>query len=198
MLLKTIRCKTHLPYELSFSFSPFNLFPFSPKIHMVRNWKYWLTRVLLALWGVQILWLGWHFGPEVQDIIRRIPQRDVGAAIRTEDPLYPWAQALSAVIPPDAAYVFLDNYEAGKEIEVRYFLAPRRHILMAPETPAPFLFYILHQEQASFLLIRDRTQPLGPGVQAALRSGALEPLDLPGPGRAYRVDYTRLRWGFYD
>ncbi len=165
---------------------------------MLRNWKSFLTRTLLILWGLQILWLFWHFGPEVQDIIRRIPQRDVGAAIRTEDPLYPWAKALSAVIPPDATYVFLDNYEAGKEIEVRYFLAPRRHILMAPEAPAPFLFYTLHQEQASFLLIRDRTQPLGPGVQAALRSGALEPLDLPGPGRAYRVDYTRLRWGFYD
>jgi hypothetical protein len=165
---------------------------------MLRNWKSFLIRTLLILWGLQILWLFWHFGPEVQDIIRRISQRDVGAAIRTEDPLYPWAKALSAIIPPDATYVFLDNYEAGKEIEVRYFLAPRRHILMAPEAPAAFLFYTLHQEQASFLLIRDRTQPLGPGVQAALRSGALEPVDLPGPGRAYRVDYTRLRWGFYD
>ncbi len=165
---------------------------------MLSNWKNLLTRMFLILWGLQILWLGWHFGPEVKDIVRRIPQRDVGAAIRQEDPLYPWAKALSAVIPPDATYVFLDNYEAGKEIEVRYFLAPRRHILMGPKTPAPFLFYTLHQEEASFLLIRDRTQPLGPGTQAALRSGALEPVDLPGPGRAYRVDYTRLRWGFYD
>ena len=106
----------------------------------------------------------------------------MGAAIRTEDPLYPWAKALSAVIPPDATYVFLDNYEAGKEIEVRYFLAPRRHLLMAPEAPAPFLFYTLHQEQASFLLIRDRTQPLGPGVQAALRSRSAGAAGPPGPG----------------
>ena len=165
---------------------------------MVRNWKYWLTRVLLVLWGVQILWLFWHFGPEAADLIRRTARQDVGAAIRQEDPLYPWAKSLSAVIPPAAAYVFLDDYEAGKEIEVRYFLAPRRHILLAPEAPAAFLFYTLHQDQASFLLIRERDKPLGPGVQAALRSGALEPLDLPGPGRAYRVDYTRLRWGFYD
>jgi hypothetical protein len=165
---------------------------------MVRNWQSWLTRLILLLWGLQIIWLFWHFGPEVQDLVRRIGQRDVGAAIRQEDPLYTWAKALSAVMPPDATYIFLDNYEAGKEIEVRYFLTPRRHLLMAPEAPAPFLFYTLHQEQAAFLLIRDRTQPLGPGVQAALRSGALEPLDLPGVGRAYRVDYTRLRWGFYD
>jgi len=154
--------------------------------------------VLLALWGLQIIWLFWHFGPEVQDLVRRIPQRDVGAAIRHENPLYAWARTLSAVIPPDATYIFLDNYEAGKEIEVRYFLAPRRHLLMAPEAPAPFLFYAFQQEQASFLLRRDRSQPLGPGARAAIRSGGLEPVDLPGPGRAYRVDYTRFRWGFYD
>ncbi|MCX5892857.1 MAG: hypothetical protein NTW80_07800 [Deltaproteobacteria bacterium] len=165
---------------------------------MLTNWKSYLTRTLFILWGLQILWLFWHFAPEAGDLIRRSVQWDVGAAIRRENPLYPWAQVLSAIIPPDASYVFLDNYEAGKEIEVRYFLAPRRHILLAPEAPASFLFYTLHQEQASFLLIRERDKPLGPGVQAALRSGALEPLDLPGPGLAYRVDYTRLRWGFYD
>ncbi|MCL4502553.1 MAG: hypothetical protein M1438_12005 [Deltaproteobacteria bacterium] len=165
---------------------------------MLRNWKFLLTQVILILWGLQIIWLFWHFGPEAADLVRRTARQDVGAAIRQENPLYPWAKALSAIIPPDATYLFLDNYEAGKEIEVRYFLAPRRHILMAPEAPAPFLFYALHQDRASFLLIRDRTQPLGPGVRAALRSGALEPVDLTGPGRVYRVDYTRLRWGFYD
>ncbi len=165
---------------------------------MLRIRKSLLLRTLLILWGLQIIWLFWHFAPEGQDMVRRLAQRDVGAAIRQENPLYHWAKALSAVMPPDATYVFLDNYEAGKEIEVRYFLAPRRHLLMAPETPASFLFYTLHQEQAAFLLIRQGDKPLGPGVQAALRSGALEPLDLPGLGRAYRVDYTRLRWGFYD
>lgn len=165
---------------------------------MASNWKQWLLRMLLALWGLQIIWLFYHFAPEAQDLVRRLGQQEVGAAIRREDPLYLWSRSLAALIPPDATYIFLDNYEAGKEIQVRYFLAPRRHFLMAPEAPAPFLFSALHREQAAFLLIRDRTQPLGPGTRAALRSGALEPLDLPGPGRAYRVDYTRLRWGFYD
>ncbi len=165
---------------------------------MVTNWKSRLTKIILLLWGAQILWLAWHFGPEAQDLARRIARHDVGAAIRQENPLYRWAGALSALIPPDAAYVFLDNYEAGKEIEIRYYLTPRRHILLLPEMPAPFLFHALHQEHASFLIIREGDKPLGPGVQAAIQSQAVQPVDLPGPGKVYRVDPTRFRWGFYD
>jgi hypothetical protein len=77
---------------------------------------------------------------------------------------------LQAIIPQSATYVFLDDYAAGKEIEVRYYLAPRRHILLSPEITAGFLFYALHQEQAAFLLIRESPKPPDPGVQAALHS----------------------------
>ena len=150
---------------------------------MVRNWKSWLTRVLLVALGPpnHLAFLAFRPGgpgPGPPDS----PNGTWARAIRPEDPLYPWAKALSAVIPPDATYVFLDNYEAGKEIEVRYFLAPRRHILLAPEAPAPFLFYTLHQEQASFLLIRDRDQAPGaggPGGPPVRSAGAAGP---PGPG----------------
>ncbi len=105
---------------------------------------------------------------------------------------------MQAVIPESATYVFLDDYAAGKEIEVRYYLAPRRHILLSPDLPASFLFYALNQEQAAFLLIRETQKPLGPGVQAALQSPAFQPVNLPGPGLTFRVDFSRLRWGFYD
>ena len=165
---------------------------------MVRNWKFWLIRVLLALWGLQLLWLAWHFGPEARDLVRRIAQGDVGEAIRQEDPLYRWARALSALIPPDASYVFLDNYEAGKEIEVRYYLVPRRHFLLPPDAAAPYLFYVLHQEQASFLLIREGDQPLRSGARAVIQSQVAQPVVIPGPGKVYRVDHRRLPWGFYD
>jgi hypothetical protein len=165
---------------------------------MLSNWKNILTRTLLVLWGAQIIWLAWHFGPEARDLVRRIAHGDVGAAIRQEDPLYRWSRELAALIPPDASYVFLDNYEAGKEIEVRYYLAPRRHLLLLPDSPAPFLFYALHQEQASFMLIREGAKPLGPGAQAAVRSQALQELSVTGPGKVYRVDHRRLLWGFYD
>jgi hypothetical protein len=158
----------------------------------------WLVRLILGLWGLQVLWLTWHFAPEAGDLARRLAHRDVGLAIRQEDPLYRWTTALEAVIPESATYVFLDDYTAGKEIQVRYELAPRRHLLLAPTVPASFLFYTLHQEHAAFLLIRKSPAPLGPGAQAAMHSPAFHPVDLPGPGLVFRVDASRLGWGFYD
>ena len=129
---------------------------------------------------------------------QRAARGDVGSAIRQEEPLYRWATALQAIIPKSATYVFVDDYAAGKEIEVRYYLAPRRHILWSPKVPASFLFYALHQEDAAFLLIRESQKPLGPGAQAALHSPAFQPVNLPGPGLLFRVDASCLRWGFYD
>jgi len=162
------------------------------------NWKSWVIRGTLLLWALQVIWLFFHFGPEMRDLAWRVSRGDVGSAIRQEEPLYPWVQSLAVIIPEQATYVFLDDYEAGKEIEARYFLSPRRHILLPPQVPADFLFYVLHQEKASFLIIRDRQRPLGHGAQAARSSPAFRPLDLPGPGLAFRVDPGLLGWGFYD
>lgn len=145
-----------------------------------------------------MIWLAWHFGPEARDLAVRLSQGEVGHAMRGEDPLYRWIESLAILIPSDATYVFLDNYQAGKEIEVRYFLAPRRHLLLPPQVLPSFLFYTLQQERATFLIIRDQKQPLGPGVQDALRSPAFRPVPLPGPGKVFRVDYRRLRWGLHD
>jgi len=163
-----------------------------------KTWRHWLVGLILGLWGLQILWLAWHFGPEAKDLAQRAARGDVGGAIRQAEPLYRWATALQAIIPESATYVFLDDYAAGKEIEVRYYLAPRRHILLSPDLPASFLFYALHQEDAAFLLIRESQKPLGPGGQAALHSPAFHRVNLPGPGLVFRVDASRLRWGFYD
>jgi hypothetical protein len=163
-----------------------------------KMWRLWLVGLILGLWALQVLWLIWHFGPEAADLAQRAARGDVGGAIRQEDRLYRWAAALKAIIPESATYVFLDDYAAGKEIEVRYYLAPRRHILQSPEVPASFLFYALHQERAAFLLIRESPKALGPGAQAALHSPAFQPENLPGPGLVFRVDYSLLRWGFYD
>ena len=163
-----------------------------------KTWRFWLVGLILGLWGLQVLWLIWHFGPEAGDLARRAARGNSGGAIRQEDPLYRWAAALQAIIPQSATYVFLDDYAAGKEIEVRYYLAPRRHILLSPELPAGFLFYALHQEQAAFLLLREPPKPPDPGVQAALHSPAFHRVNLPGPGMAFRVDAHLLRWGFYD
>jgi hypothetical protein len=163
-----------------------------------KTWRLWLVGLILGLWGLQVLWLIWHFGPEARDLAQRAACRSWGGAIRQEEPLYRWATALQAVIPESATYVFLDDYAAGKEIQVRYYLAPRRHILRPPELPASFLFYALHQEHAAFLLIRESQTPLGPGARAALHSPAFHRVNLPGPGLVFQVDAGRLGWGFYD
>ena len=163
-----------------------------------KTWRFWLVGLILGLWGLQVLWLIWHFGPEAADLAQRAARGDVGSAIRQEDPLYRWATALQGIIPESATYVFLDDYAAGKEIEVRYYLAPRRHVLLSPDLPASFLFFTLNQERAAFLLVRDSQKPLGPGARAALHSPAFQPVNLQGPGLTFRVDFSRLRWGFYD
>jgi hypothetical protein len=163
-----------------------------------KTWRFWLVRLFLVLWGLQILWLIWHFAPEAGHMVRMIAHRDVGVASRQDDQLYRWSQALKAIIPPQATYVFLDDYAAGKAIQVRYYLTPRRQILKPPNLPASFLFYTLRQQDASFLMLRGAPRLSDPGVQAALHCPAVQPLHLPGPGRVFRVDTRVLSWGFYD
>ena len=147
-----------------------------------KTWRFWLVGLILGLWGLQVLWLIWHFGPEAADLAQRAARGSLGNAIRQEEPLYRWATALQAVIPESATYVFLDDYAAGKEIEVRYHLAPRRHILLSPEVPASFLFYALHQEHAAFLLIRESQKPLGPGARSRPPLPRLPAGKSPGAG----------------
>ncbi len=161
------------------------------------RWKTWAVRLLLLLWAIQLLWLGWYFAPEAQDLAWRLASHRTGAAIRREDSYYRWLQILAAFIPPQATYVFLDNYEAGKEIEARYHLTPRRHVLLPPEAPPVFLFYTLRQEKASYLIIREGDQSWA-SKDAVEQSPAFQEVPVPGPGLLFRVDYARLLGRFYD
>jgi hypothetical protein len=164
----------------------------------LHNWRSLLVKGLLFIWGLQIIWLAWYFTPEVQDLAWRVSHWQVGAAIRREDPFFQWCTSLASLIPRHATYVFLDNYEAGKEIQARYVLSPRRHILLSPDVPASFLFYSLRREKASFLLIRNQEQGPAPALSAIHRCPAFQPVHLPGPGLVFRVDYRRLQGDFYD
>jgi len=162
-----------------------------------RNWRHWLFWLIAGLWTFQLIWLAWYFLPEARDLAWRVASHRTGAAVRQEDPLYPWLLTLASIIPPQATYVFLDNYEAGKEIEARYHLTPRRHVLLSPEVTPAFLFYTLHQERASFLLIREGDKSFEI-IKAVKEAPAFRPVPVPGPGLVFRVDYRRLSGGFHD
>lgn len=164
----------------------------------MKKAKVWLMREVLLLWGVQVIWLAWHFAPEVKDLARRVADQRLGDAVRREDPFYRWLQALTGLIPPGASYIFLDDYEAGKEIAARYYLVPRKHVLLPPDVPPIFLFYKVRQEKAGFIIVRDRERPPGPGLSAALSSPAFQPLAFPGPGLVLKVNYLKVRGEFYD
>lgn len=159
--------------------------------------QFWAVRLLLLLWALQLLWLAWYFAPEAQDLAWRVASGRTGALVRQEDSFYRWLQALAGVIPPQATYIFLDDYQAGKEIVARYHLLPRRHVLLPPEVPPGFLFYSLRREKASYLVIREGDLPWN-SKDAVENSPAFQPVAVPGPGLVFRVDYTRLLGGFYD
>jgi hypothetical protein len=157
----------------------------------------WPVAALILL-GLQVALLGWHLHGEVLDLSRRLIQGTWGEAVRAENPFYRWLMNLKKVIPEQATYVFLDHYELGKEIEARYHLFPRRHLLLVPESPPSLLFYTLRQYGVTHILVREGQKPPGPGLLALLESGAAEPLPVPGPGLAFRVDLRRIKGAFYD
>ncbi len=161
--------------------------------------RQWLLRLILALFVCQLGWLAWQLRGDFADLAYRTWSGTWGNAVREEDPFYRWVAELNQAIPPGITYVFLDNYEAGKEVEARYHLFPRRHLLLLPESPPSLLFYTLKQNQASYVFVRDASQPMGPGLKAALELGAAKQLlDLHGPGLVYQVDARLIRGGFYD
>lgn len=162
------------------------------------RWRLWLFRLVIGLWLLQLVWLPWFFLQEIKDVANRVTSLSGGEAVRQEDPIHRWLLPLPAIIPPEATYLFLDNYEAGQEIKARYHLYPRRHLLLSPQAPPSLFFHTLRQYGVSYVLVRDKAQPLGPGLAAALKLGAAKRLTVPGPGLVFRVDPGRLAGGFYD
>ncbi|MCL6622132.1 MAG: hypothetical protein K6T55_08535 [Syntrophobacterales bacterium] len=158
----------------------------------------WLTRLFLLLWALQGLWVLWELGPDVLDSGRRLLWGPRGAAVRLEDPFYLWILELSREIPPSGAYLFLDRYERGKEIEARYHLFPRRHVLGAPNLPPSYLFYLLRHHQAGFLVAHTAPEPLSPEVARAVATPAFSACPPSGRGLLFRVDLGRLQGDFYD
>ena len=163
-----------------------------------RSWHLRLCQVLLALWALQVLWLAWELRGEAWEAGYRLVSGRGGEAVRLEDSFYRWLTSLEQLMPPEAAYLFLDNYEAGVEIEARYHLFPRRHLLFLPSIPPTLLFHMIRAEDIRFVVERQGRSLPGPGLRAAKDLNAATFLDIPGPGLAHRLDPGRLKGGFYD
>ena len=160
--------------------------------------RHWLLRLVLVLFVLQLGWLVWQFCKDIGDMARRGWSHTWGTTVSEEDPFYRWVAELDRDVPPGVTYIFLDNYEAGKEVEARYHLYPRQHLLLLPESAPSLLFYTIRQNNVTYIFVRDAKTPPGPGLQAALNLGAVARLNLPGPGLVYRVDPKRIHGGFYD
>ncbi|MGQ9689237.1 MAG: hypothetical protein ACUVXF_10685 [Desulfobaccales bacterium] len=161
-------------------------------------WRSWVVTAVVMLWLGQILWLVWHLRGEGGDLAQRLGRGSWGEAVRLEQPLYRWILQVQRLLPPEATYFFLDNYEAGKEIEVRYHLFPRQHILVSPDTQPSRLFHLLRQHQPAYVLVRDPQLASGFGLKAAMEAGAVVPLNSPSPGLVFAVQPTLITRGFYD
>jgi hypothetical protein len=162
------------------------------------SWRQRLLGLVLILFVLQLGWLVWQFRGDLGDMARRGWSHTWGTAVREEDPFYRWVTELDRDVPPGVTYLFLDNYEAGKEVEARYHLYPRQHLLLLPESTPSLLFYTLRQNNVTYIFVRDAKLPPGPGLKAALNLGAAQRLNLPGPGLVYRVDPKLIHGGFYD
>lgn len=158
----------------------------------------WLPFIILALWLAQVGWLGWRFAPEAAELTERLFRGQIGDAMRHADPFYQGLAALADSMPPEATYVFLDRYEAGKEIEARYFLYPRRHVLLRPQASPAVLFNRLVQEKAGYLIIRRGNRAAALSYLEKPSHPAFQRLKTSPAGVLYKVQYQRLVKDFHD
>jgi hypothetical protein len=159
---------------------------------------FWPLTIILTLWLIQIVWLGWRFAPEGADLARRLIQGQIGAAVRQEQPFFQGLAELEKIIPASTTYVFLDRYEDGKEIQVRYILYPRRQVLLPPHINPSTLFDCLVREQAAYLILRKDMQPLALKFLEPDSHPVFRGVSISGLGTVYRVQHHRLVGGFYD
>jgi hypothetical protein len=157
-----------------------------------------LLYLILFLWLGQLGWLVWHFAAEAGDLVHRLVSGRVGEAIRREDAFYCWLEEIREMLPAESTYIFVDCYEAGKDIQARYFLYPRKMVALNPLATPAVLFEEIKKERAEFLVLRECNlysqwqflfQPGNPFFRALPEAGA---------GMVFMVDHRRLTGGFYD
>jgi hypothetical protein len=157
-----------------------------------------LIKVIFVLWLVQLGWLAWHFAPEAFDLTRRLAGGRTGEAIRQEDHYHRWLEELKTLLPPESTYIFVDCYEAGKDIEARYLLYPRKMVNLNPLATPTVLFEEIKKERAGYLVLRECN--LYPHWQFLFQpeNKVFQVLPETGAGMVFKVDPRQLTGGFYD
>jgi hypothetical protein len=157
-----------------------------------------LRQGILLLWLVQLGWLTWHFAPEALDLTQRLASGRTGEVVRQEDAYYRWLEEVKTLIPPGSTYIFVDCYEAGKDIAARYLLYPRKLVNLNPLATPSVLFEKINKEQAGYLVLRECN--LYPQWQFLFQpdNPVFQPLPASGPGLVFRVDPYKVTGGFYD
>ncbi len=157
-----------------------------------------LWQIILGLWLVQLGWLAWHFAPEAVDVTRRLAGGRTGEVVRQEDPYYRWLRELKEMLPPASTYIFVDCYEAGKDIEARYHLYPRKMVRLNPLATPSVLFEEINKEQAGYLILRECN--LYPQWQFLFHpeNSVFQALPESGAGMVFKVDPRQVTGGFYD
>ena len=160
--------------------------------------KTYLLRIIVALWVVQLVWLGWHFAPEAADLGCRLATCRVGEAVRREESFYVWLEKVKTLMPPASTFIFVDCYEAGKDIEAGYILYPRKIVTMNPMATPTALFEEIKEEGAEYLILRECN--LYPQWQFLFQpdNPVFHRVAVPGPGLVFKVDLQKLTGGFYD
>jgi hypothetical protein len=167
-------------------------------ISINNHTKLTFMRIIVILWVAQLIWLGWHFMPEAVDLGCRLATCRVGEAVRREESFYSWLEKLKTVLPPKSAFIFVDCYEAGKDIEAGYILYPRKLDTMNPAATPTALFEEIKEQGAEYLILRECN--LYPHWQFLFEpdNPVFHRVEISGPGMVFKVDLQKLTGGFYD
>jgi len=157
-----------------------------------------LVKIIAGLWLLQLGWLAWHYAPEALEVTQRLASGEVGGAVRQEDAYYRWLGELAELLPPTATYIFIDRYEAGKYLETRYVLHPRRMVRLNPQVTPAFLYDRIVREQAEYLILPEGEASVTWKYVSQSDSHLFQALPTSGPGMVFRVNLRQVTGGFYD
>ncbi len=154
--------------------------------------------ILGLLWLGQLAYLSWHFAPETVTLVQDLAAGRWGGGPAAAEPLAQEAEKLAALLPPTATYLFLDYYEAARDIKIRYLLYPRRQVRLEPRVTPTRLYAEIKRRQAEYLVLPRQVVFLGLDFLFSPEPEPFRPLTGDLDALVFQVEPQRLRGTFYD